>query len=749
MAQSARNPRRWAWLGWIAATGGYLGLLAAGMPGTASAPMAVIAVSTTAVLGAAPYGALAAASVVLIDGWVRGWDSDLAFLALALAAALVLTDRVMAEVRRSQERARASGRLLSLTVSALRVVAQADRERDAAATLPGLLQRDVGSDVRVWRTSVGAPEVVAGGGSDEAADAIAGEAVGRVLQKRTVLYEKHRSRMGARYLAAFPVFERGDVASVITAVRRHPFDDFERRTLEEFAVALGGVLTTLHGRRDGELVLDLLRRTVDARHLEVQARAVAEVLTRELGVDGAVVLRYAAGRFIGIAAHGVLTPGLRQRIQDGIPFGGGVVWEVYADGEARFIEDYAAHPSRITELVAHGVRALAVLPVSGGPRCHFMLALVSGTPRLWRAQDKALLTSVAVVLRGLLAQHDSEHTLAEMLRLERELLATPAAEMYPRLLEAAVRLVPGAEAGSLLVRGLDGVYAYAAVAGYDLEALDEVRIPREEMLLWYGQPEASWRRGMPRVLRSAPHRSVADVSAHSASDDRIRRGGRTGEIEANLCLPVHAQGEVLAVLNLDALHDRDAFGEAAVEAARAFEPLIGFLLHEGDVRRRLAEAARTDALTGLPNRRAFNDRVQDEFARAGRYGHALAVLVMDLRGFKRVNDTLGHAKGDEALVLVARALQQAARASDHVYRLGGDEFAALLPHAGPAEAGAVAGRIAERVAGLRVGDRALAINVGVANFPHDGRDVDTLLRLADDRMYRAKAGGYAVEAPEG
>lgn len=117
---------------------------------------------------------------------------------------------------------------------------------------------------------------------------------------------------------------------------------------------------------------------------------------------------------------------------------------------------------------------------------------------------------------------------------------------------------------------------------------------------------------------------------------------------------------------------------------------------------------------------------------------------MDLSGFKQINDRLGHAKGDEALVQVAQVLRASKRDGDTLFRWGGDEFAALLPHTDLAGAVAAAQRYAEAIEKIRIEDLELGVNIGVAAYPADAEDADMLLRQADERMYRAKRCGVSV-----
>ena len=149
----------------------------------------------------------------------------------------------------------------------------------------------------------------------------------------------------------------------------------------------------------------------------------------------------------------------------------------------------------------------------------------------------------------------------------------------------------------------------------------------------------------------------------------------------------------------------------------------------------------TDPLTGLYNRRFLLDHLDREVARADRSGGVVSVLMMDLTGFKGINDRLGHPVGDSILARTAAAIRASLRAVDAGCRYGGDEFVAVLPNSDILHSLTVAERIRRRVAtirlprqvGLRVG-----LSYGVASFPTDGRLLDFLLKMSDIRLYRSK-----------
>ena len=160
----------------------------------------------------------------------------------------------------------------------------------------------------------------------------------------------------------------------------------------------------------------------------------------------------------------------------------------------------------------------------------------------------------------------------------------------------------------------------------------------------------------------------------------------------------------------------------------------------------ITHSAQHDSLTGLPNRVLLNDRIGQAIASAPRYSRQVAVLFLDLDGFKHINDSLGHSTGDRLLQIVAKRLRRCVRTSDTVSRQGGDEFAVLLPEAEQWEDAAfIAGRMLESVAqaySLDGHDLHVTASIGVSLYPEDGPDAETLIKNADTAMYQAKQNGH-------
>ena len=243
---------------------------------------------------------------------------------------------------------------------------------------------------------------------------------------------------------------------------------------------------------------------------------------------------------------------------------------------------------------------------------------------------------------------------------------------------------------------------------------------------------------------------AADSGERAVADAGLELARLQGQVEAARALLVRLlQDVVVAESRLGA--------SQASQLLEANEQLvIAALRHQADAEtaaQALNDAARSaevDALTQLPNRVLLLDRLTLAIANAKRRDTRLALLFLDLDNFKQINDTFGHAVGDEVLQRAAHCLTGSVRDADTVSRYGGDEFVILLTEVTQA---ADAVRVADKVsAALRasggVGNRVtrLSASIGISLYPDDGEDADTLIDRADAAMYRAKRnglGGYA------
>ena len=213
---------------------------------------------------------------------------------------------------------------------------------------------------------------------------------------------------------------------------------------------------------------------------------------------------------------------------------------------------------------------------------------------------------------------------------------------------------------------------------------------------------------------------------------------QAGHLPLN-CLLIQRDGSEVPIEDSAApIHDR---GGKAIGAVIVFRDVSA----ARETALQITHSAEHDFLTGLPNRMLLNDRIGQAIAMAPRHRKQVAILFLDLDGFKHINDSLGHPIGDKLLQSIAKRLVDCVRRSDTVSRQGGDEFVVLLSEAEQWEdAAVIARKILQAVAETHsIDDRDLHIttSIGVSVFPDDGRDAETLIKNADTAMYQAKEHG--------
>ena len=200
----------------------------------------------------------------------------------------------------------------------------------------------------------------------------------------------------------------------------------------------------------------------------------------------------------------------------------------------------------------------------------------------------------------------------------------------------------------------------------------------------------------------------------------------------------------------DLLGKRVSLKTAMVDVLASSAFLRVPILMEYEEFKKLQLNAATDALTGLYNRRLFEEYCDKELKRAQRYGQHLALVLIDLHRLKEVNDRYGHLQGDQILQLAASTLRKNLRASDFAFRIGGDEFALLLPQADPEQATVLCDRLRahfeSETVPLKLGVP-VTIDYGIALHPQDSDNKETLMRLADQRLYQLKNARRSGPAP--
>ncbi|HXG77682.1 MAG TPA: diguanylate cyclase [Gaiellaceae bacterium] len=332
------------------------------------------------------------------------------------------------------------------------------------------------------------------------------------------------------------------------------------------------------------------------------------------------------------------------------------------------------------------------------------------------------------------------------------LVPTRASEPYRRLVEIFHDVLSEESLDALLDRIADTlaeIIPYEDVHIYEADEANRELIPVLARSKWadqimrerfsFGEGITGW---------AVEHREpVLANQAHL--DPRVRFvPGTPVDPEALIAVPLIARGRLQGTLNIYRVGEDAAFSEEEFHLATRFGDAAALALDNAHIRARLEHQASTDALTGLYNHRTFHERLRQELTRASSERDTVALVMLDLDDFKKVNDVYGHALGDALLAQVADVLRATVRAGDVVCRVGGEEFAIILPSGTMRSAVALAERLGERLAGLATeGAGRLTVSTGVAVGPEHAANPRELVACAEAAMMTAKARGKGLILP--
>jgi diguanylate cyclase (GGDEF)-like protein len=461
----------------------------------------------------------------------------------------------------------------------------------------------------------------------------------------------------------------------------------------------------------------LAREAARSADAEPIREALLEALREDLGADRARLLDVAQDR-----AGASYDPDAFLRFDAG-PSG---TAHVMATGESLAIPDTADSEAIVSGRAAgHGIVSLLFVPVVWAGEVRSVLVLGWATPRAISAEDIAAAERAADCAAAGLARLETERRRAAssaqdgvVVRVANALNATlDLQEILLTLVHEAALALDADSTGVFLGDGAEGA---VATAGYG--------VPEG----WHGLRVEPGEGVTGRVLKTG-----ATVVQHdSASDLPLADTAKT-----LLAVPMSWNGEMRGVLTVGWAARRRVEDEDQ-HTTEAIAGLATLACRNAEAYERVQHVARTDALTGVLNHGAMQVRIREEIARARRDGTPLGAVILDLDDFKSVNDTRGHAAGDELLRKVAGALQLELRPYDQVARYGGDEFVLLLPGSDEQMTAHVAERCRDAIGGK--------CSIGVAAW-HDGLDADGLLEQADRALMLAKRTGkgrVAIANPE-
>jgi len=518
--------------------------------------------------------------------------------------------------------------------------------------------------------------------------------------------------LGLRASAALPIVQDGEVWGVFTVLRADDtdFDAPLQTLLRELALDIGRGLERVRAMQQ----LLLLRAALDSAadgvlisDIDAITLYVNPAFTQITGYSPQEILGHDCKRLQGPGTDGQTLAAITHAIQQGTAFSGEIL-NIRKDGTP-FWNLLRIDPVRD----AHG----QLLAFIGTQRN--ITAQVEQTAHLKRLQRlyQALVAEGDILLQGRNAQ--------EMLDRTCNRLATDA-------LFHAVWIAQ---------RNAQGLLVAVAQAGRGADLTRQLAVPTNHPTALVA---AAWRTQSVQV-----YQDNRAAQADQPWTDAIARADWASALAA----PVRRGGTLYAVLVFVA--DKvGMFDDETSQACARVATLLGYGLDELDLKDRLLQmqrqealAARTDALTGLPNRFALEQHLPHALERARRHGSTVAVGMIDLDDFKPVNDQFGHDAGDALLRQLAQQLQAQLRGTDYLARLGGDEFVLVLEDLDRAYAEPQLAIILQRLdrviqAPFDLGQARQArvgMTLGMALFPEDGEDADTLLRNADAAMYQAKA----------
>lgn len=303
------------------------------------------------------------------------------------------------------------------------------------------------------------------------------------------------------------------------------------------------------------------------------------------------------------------------------------------------------------------------------------------------------------------------------------------------VVKEAMRLVYGAEDAHIYLYQ-EGKINFGASLSADGRKNEQFAEPRPDGLTY-------------KVAQTGEIVVIEDMSTHP-----LFNNAPSGWVGSIVGVPIRMGTRVLGVMNLARAHPGE-FTDSEIRllsllADQASIAIINARLHQA-----VSRQAHSDTLTGLPNRRALDERLDSEVKRAGYSAGVFCVIMMDLDGFKQVNDTYGHDIGDNVLRQVAEALQRTLRSSDFLARYGGDEMTLVLSETSAEQAQVVVQKIIGKMDALEIQlpegkTTRLGISGGIAVYPTHGQTTAALLRAADEALYQAKrgGGGHFLIAPE-
>ena len=383
------------------------------------------------------------------------------------------------------------------------------------------------------------------------------------------------------------------------------------------------------------------------------------------------------------------------------------------------------------------IRSFMAVPIVGRKGVLGVISTASPRVAAFGQQDAEVISALASQLATAISAVQRRASLARVFSFGQHLAAAPNRDQ-------------------IIVSSLDSLVAqfgYHMCTVFLVDAQDRLRVaairgPRsDERAIGPGMllpDEASVVAWVAETKRSA---LIADVSSDS------RYYAVVEDTASELAVPILFRDRLLGVINIESVHP-GYFDEEDRQLLEVLANHMAIALANLDAQADLREQAIRDPMTGLFNRHYFNSIIAGELSRGDRYERPMSLMMIDIDGFRAVNNRLGHLKGDDVLCEVASMLQEHVRTADCVIRYGGDEFLVLMPETdGHGDADTVAQRLREEIALLprqtSIGDLTIGLSIGIyTRLPHETMTLESILEEVDRRMYADKRAKYAHRADD-
>ncbi len=410
--------------------------------------------------------------------------------------------------------------------------------------------------------------------------------------------------------------------------------------------------------------------------------------------------------------------------------------QVMEHGEQMNREQENIYQPELEFLQTTGIRSMLALPLIAGE--HNLIGLIEviegKKSRRFLGDEIAigelLATHAAIAIENARYYQDAERWAGELETVRQATLRLTASldlqELLDAILEHTLEVMPGLANGHIYLYE-DEELRFKASIWSDGHKGGEFSKPRPDGLTY-------------RAARTGKAILVEDMETDPLFEDSP--SSWTGSI---VSIPLRYGQQILGVMNI-AHPQKNAFNEHHLRILNLLGDQAAISILNAHLHDMVTRQARTDPLTRLNNRRALDERLQDEVRRSQRYERVFSLAMIDLNNFKRVNDTFGHPVGDQVLAQIAGCMTENMRNTDFLARFGGDEFSVILPETDYDEAYSLVRRLQTAVEGLQIAEDPaktwqLQLTFGIATYPADGGSAEDLLGSADQALYQAKGDG--------